>query len=230
MIGAAAAATSASRRRRVAQYARERQALQDELARQRRARKERANKAFEDMVQPPQTLLYESQISAFLNRVLQIPTLHPDAVQLVLDTARRRTAQESARHDDDKTPQNPSPSQGLDKEALINSVEKYGEYIQKAKTVDKAFRKYDREKDGSLSRNELHRLLRDYELKAGRTLRGMVIRLVPTDEDVDWVIAQCDVEGDGTICQAEYLPAIAAWEELAQLKMLQQSQACCVIL
>ena len=101
---------------------------------------------------------------------MEIPktSLDPDAVQLVLDTARRRTAQESAHHNEnenDNKQTKVSPPQDLEMDALVKSVEKYGEYITKAKVINRAFRKYYREKDGSLSRDELPRLLRDYELK-----------------------------------------------------------------
>ena len=47
-------------------------------------------------------------------------------------------------------------------------------------------------------------------------------------EDLDYIMKHCDTDQDGKISRAEYLPAFAAWEELAETKV--QSAQCCSIL
>lgn len=228
-----AAATSASRQRKAAKRAQALAIQRRQLSERRKALKERANEVFDKMTtitvangDGGEKWLLESQIQEFLEECLSIKqpkVLQPDAVQLVKDTAHRQQIKLNHIPPADKP-------DAFSKEALINSIEKYGEYIQKVKKIDTIFHKYDKEKDGELNRDELLRVLQDRERKMNRAKNGIVIRLIITPEDINWIMEQCDNDQTGSINHAEYLPAIAAWEELAQIKMEQKTNICCIIL
>lgn len=196
----------------------------------------RATDVFNRMSEDGEWLL-ESQVMEFLSDVLQSPSLHKDAVQLVIDTANRtqKDILASKTTDGDNGSTNDMnaiepPEQGaLMKRALIKSICQYGKYISKAISIDSAFLKYDKKKDGYLSRDELRRLITDYERKKERSVNGLVVNLIVTDDDLDWIMEQSDAEGNGKISQAEYLPALAAWEDIVQLK-LKNTSGCCIIL
>jgi Ca2+-binding EF-hand superfamily protein len=194
--------------------------LRRTASQKRRVVKERAEEKFADFAENGEWLL-ESKINAYLEAVMSKEALHPDGVQLVVDTAHR--LQEIV----DLTP--PDNMKGaMAKKPLVSSVEKYGEYINSVQKIDEVFKKYDRHRTGYLSRKELMRMLQDYEMKSDRLSKGLVIRLMVTDEDIDWILQECDSDGTGQISHAEYLPAVAAWEQLAQMKAADQDN--CIIL
>jgi Ca2+-binding EF-hand superfamily protein len=181
----------------------------------------RAEEKFGEFAEDGGEWLLESKINAFLEAVTRKESLHPDGVQLVVDTAHR--LQENV----GLTP--PDTMKGaMAKKALVSSVEKYGEYINNVKKIDEVFQKYDRHRTGYLSRKELMSMLQDYEKKSDRISKGLVIRLMVTEEDIDWILQECDSDGTGQISHAEYLPAVAAWEQLAQMKVEDNDN--CIIL
>ena len=212
----AAAAGSAGRKRREQQNA----ILRAQLKEKRRVLRERADEFFEELSADGEWLM-DTQMETLLSKAMMKDEtkLEPDAVRLVIDTARK--GQEKAGMT--------APQRGqLARAHAVDAVEKYGEYVKNAKAIDEVFQKYDKSHDGVLSKKELMRLIQDYERKARRTKKGMVVHLMVTDADVEWIIAESDADNNGTISHAEYLPAIAAWEELAQMKLNKPSK--CVIL
>eukprot|EP00797_Seminavis_robusta_P036931 Sro95_g049270.2 (149) ;mRNA; r:52392-52838 len=119
----------------------------------------------------------------------------------------------------------------LPKEALVHAVIKYEEYVSQRKMVNSMFEKYDKAGRGKLGRSELLRLLQDKERKSHRAAKGVAIMLVVSTKDLEYILEQADADRDGHISRAELLPALAAWDELARLKMEQkQMAACCIIL
>ncbi|CAB9501564.1 expressed unknown protein [Seminavis robusta] len=220
---AAAAASSARRRRNSKLMELER----NHLSYKRRLLKDRAAEIFDVMSADGEWLAQSSEIKKLLARSLLIiepAKLQEDAVQLVMNTAR---------HSQQRDGMSPPPGMedgALCKEALVDAVEKYGEYIRKAKKIDIIFQKYDKGKDGYLSKKELRSMLEDYERKAGRSRNGLVVNLYISDEDLDWIMEQSDADGNNKISHAEYLPAIAAWEELAEMKLAETATCGCVIL
>lgn len=193
--------------------AKEEEILRREASHNHKITKERAIETFEELAKDGEWLL-DSQIHAFLEQVMRREegSLHPDGVQLVVHTARRMQEKEGL------TPP-PNKKGALAKKPLVNSVEKYGEYIKNVKKIADVFQKYDRHRTGCLNRKELTRMLQDYEMNCLRGKYGIDIKLMVTEEDIDWIIKECDADGNGQISHAEYLPAVAAWDQLAQMKL-----------
>lgn len=205
----------------------ERTVLLRKLSENRRALNSRTGHAFDELSHDG-TWLTESQIEELLAismRKRKGGRLQPDAIQLVVDTAHRSQEKERL-----TPPSNLGDKGAVAKAHIVRAVEMYGEYINNAKRIDDVFKKYDKGKDGYLSKKELMKLLADYELKQTRSKNGFVIRVVVTSEDIDWIIDQVDRDQNGMISQAEYLPAIAAWEEVAKLKLEGRSGCGCAIM
>jgi EF-hand domain pair len=205
------------------------------LSERRQALRMKADQEFSDMSVPAgtygdQDCLLEDDIYDYLEEVLDVEAekLPREAIQLLLDTAHRMQDKEGLIPQEDK---GPGELALLAREALIPALVKYGEFIKQfdKKGQEDAFSKYDKQQDGQLSRRELRILLQDYERRATRTKNGFIVTLMIHSSDLDWIIAQVDEDGNGEINRAEFLPAIAAWEELAEAR-LQQPRELCVIL
>ncbi|CAB9507819.1 expressed unknown protein [Seminavis robusta] len=221
------AARAGAARRQAEGGAKERHNL---LSKRREALRGRAEEVFCDMGLPvhgEEDWLLEDDIYDYLEEVLNIEAekIQPEAVSLLLDTAQRHMKQKEGWVFDDKD------EPALSRDALIDAVVKYGEFIKRfeQKGEEDVFKKYDKQDDGNLSRRELRHMLQDYERKATRSKNGLVITFMIYETDLDWIIAQVDEDGNGEIGRGEFLPAIAAWEELAEAR-LQQPHSCCVIL
>lgn len=215
-MASVAAATSSSRRRRREYEVNVRAQQQAKLARERKELKGRASIVFEDLTSGSETsALDQSEIDVFLRETLKTRHLDEHAVQMVTDAA-SKDAQGSSL---------------LSKRALVNSVTYYKQYTSQTKMIEDVFKKYNRAGDGKLTQRELLNVLQDQERKASRASNGVVITLVVSPKDLEHVMDQADANGDGCISRAELLPALAAWDKLAHLKMEQkQMAACCVIL
>lgn len=213
-----AAASSGGRVRR-AEKERQHAQLRKQISHQRRVLKQRTAEYFLEMSSDGEWIA-ETQVEELLSVAMKKKVLEPDAVQLVVDTAHKSQ---------DKAQLTPPVQGALSRDHLVKAVEKYGEYIKNSKSIDEIFEKYDKEHDGYLSKKELWKVLQDYERKANRSKNGIVIKLMVFEEDVDWIIEESDCDQTGMINHSEYLPAIAAWEELAQQK-LEAPSPCCVIL
>lgn len=214
------AAFSGSRRR--AEEDRRHALRRKQMSEHRKILKIRTGEKFDELSEDGMWLM-ESQIEELLALAMRKKEhkLEPDAVQLVVDTTHR------SQEKDGLTP--PSHMAGaLAKKHLVKAVEKYGEFIQNADKIDEVFQKFDKNKDGYLSHKQLTKMLQDYERKQNRAKNGVAIRLMVMPEDVDWIIEESDSDNTGMINQAEYLPAIAAWEEIAQMKM--EDSGKCVVM
>lgn len=240
-MASAAAVTSGKRRREALDRARQMELQRHRLSHRRQVLQKRACQVFDQMADKRSDnddsellLLPESQMNEFLQLVLQTKHLHPDAVQLVIDTAHRNQAiNTTLQQERAKGINRNKDEQALSKEALVSAVTAYGQYVSQTKTIDQVFLKFDKDHNGTLSRQELRQVLQEHERKANRTNQQLIVtHLVVTEEDLDWILDPSDADGTGTISHAEYLPALAAWEELAQAKIQTQheSLSCCIIL
>ena len=205
------------------------------LSQRRKALRAKAEEVFNDMSVPAgmygdRDCLLEDDIYDYLEEVLDVEAdkLSREAIQLLLGRARRVQEKENLIPEEDQGPGEPKL---LAKEALIPALVKYGEFIKQfdKKGQENMFKKYDKQDDGQLSRRELRSMLQYHERKAYRSKNGFLVTLMIHEADLDWIIAQVDEDGNGQINRAEFLPAIAAWEELAEAK-LQQPTTLCVIL
>ena len=228
---ASAAAVTTGRRRRLRQ-----EAIQEE----RRKTSERSREVF-DKLSHDGEYLSESQVPDFLAQTLMIRDknrLDPHAVQLVIDMAREKKQMELNNDEaattatmTTSTTTKPGSTVMLAKGRLLKAAQKYGSYARQAKKIDQIFAEFDKNKDGMLSRDELKRALKAHEQNANRSVNGIVTYLVIDDNDIDFILQNCDVEGDGYISRNELLPVIATWEQMALYEIEQRENAtCCMIL
>jgi len=61
-----------------------------------------------------------------------------------------------------------------------------------------------------------------------REQAGVIIELRPTEQDIDYIMEECDLNGNGVIDKSELLIALAQWAEIAERKSA-QSRACVVL-
>ena len=95
----------------------------------------------------------------------------------------------------------------LDVNDCEKAIKLYAHYLRTKDQVDRIFAAYDADGDDKLSREEMKRYCAA-ELNDGDD---------PTDEELDWIIAQCDVggmtsvAGDGYIGRTEILAVSGEW-------------------
>mmetsp|Transcript_13578 Transcript_13578/g.21176 ORF Transcript_13578/g.21176 Transcript_13578/m.21176 type:complete len:222 (+) Transcript_13578:101-766(+) len=187
-----------------------------EIQTARLARIQRASDVFEKMSADGKSLS-ESKLEAFISEVMKVPKneLRQEAVQLVTDML-RNSNQGTGK----------STSKLHSKDAVLRAIEKYGEYIKESEKIDNLFLKFDYNKDGELSRKELRNALEEHERKNHRFSNGVTIVLFVEEEDIDFILQQSDANKNGKISRNEVLPAIAAWEELASMKVEENNDGC----
>ena len=197
-----------------------------QLQRQRERRRVRAATIFDNLTKDsPTGELPRAQLETYLMAVLHIQDNHdhdhnhkpldPNIVTLVLQACGCHTLQ------------------SLPKEKLLHAMDTYGEYVLQHKKVDAMYDRFDKDANGALSRAEFARALQAYEDRDANhhTAYGLPVRWVVTDEDLDFILAAADADADGQISRMEMLPALAAWEEMAAMKLAEQEKsACCVVL
>ena len=95
----------------------------------------------------------------------------------------------------------------LDVNDCEKAIKLYAHYLRTKDQVDRIFATYDADGDDALSRDEMKRYLAA-ELNNG---------VDPTNEELDWIIAKCDVggmtsvPGDGYIGRTEILAVSGEW-------------------
>jgi Ca2+-binding EF-hand superfamily protein len=220
----AAAATSRKRMQKQKSIRRARNACRRKAER----RNALASKVF-DSLSNSEGRLDKDQVEIFLETSLLIHKnkLDAEAVRLVTDTARRSSADKNGTDADSAT------STSFSKPAMMHAFQKYGLYLRKRDEINTIFDKFDVNKDGYLSRIELKQALEERERTANRAVCGIVTKLFVSEDDLDFILKEADSEGDGMIDRAEVLPALAAWEELAEgyLEEMEKAGVCgCSIL
>mmetsp|Transcript_97626 Transcript_97626/g.252634 ORF Transcript_97626/g.252634 Transcript_97626/m.252634 type:complete len:211 (+) Transcript_97626:56-688(+) len=107
----------------------------------------------------------------------------------------------------------------LDPEELVIAIRAWHTYTTKRKDMEDLIDKYDENKTGSLSREEMQKYLKD--------LNGSI---EPTEEEVNWVMEEADVLGDGEIHKTELVMATAAWySHVVETKNASNSKACAIL-
>lgn len=118
---------------------------------------------------------------------------------------------------------------GFGKQSMLECLEKFGEYVKHSKMVDEIYSTFDKDGNGGLGRAEFRKALEAHEKKHKREVDGVVVQLTVDDADLDFILEKADADKDGEISKNEMLPALAAWEEMAAVK-LESQEGCCVIL
>jgi Ca2+-binding EF-hand superfamily protein len=192
----------------------ENQKRREQAQKQQQQRARKAKTTFEHLSNDAQSMK-ESLLVEYLVSVLRVKSnsLDDAAVQMVMEYARKKQGSQA-------------PKGYLEKSALLEAIDKYGDYLVNSKKVNEIFNRFDTNKDGVLSRKELWNALKEHEQGIVRHNAG---RMVVTEEDLEMILQRCDADNSGKVSRDEILPAIAAWEELVSIKVEQQ-QDCCIIL
>lgn len=88
----------------------------------------------------------------------------------------------------------------LEMQELEYAMKAWGACTAKRTEMEQALAKYDKSHTGKLEKNELKEYLK--ELNGGKEV---------SDEEVDWVLSEADVFGDGACSKTELVIATSAW-------------------
>ena len=101
-----------------------------------------------------------------------------------------------------------SPVPGVERDQVLPAVQAYVAYISSEILNKSLFDKYDADRGGSLSADELLPLLREVAPPPHR----------PAEEaDSMYILKMCDKDGSGQVSIDELRPAIATWLELSKV-------------
>jgi len=103
---------------------------------------------------------------------------------------------------------------GINKDEIEGMLMSYHCYVQHKGEADTYFDKYDKSKTGALSRDELKAMMT--ELNDG---------LAVTEEEVDFVLNESDLAGDGQIERPEVVRAVTIWYAHVE----SEKKACCAL-
>jgi len=120
----------------------------------------------------------------------------------------------------------------LSSRAVLATLEKYRFYLRNRNYVDTLISQWDIDANQSLNAAELRALIIHKEEtlppNQKREQAGVIIELRPTEQDIDYIMKECDLNGNGVIDKSELLIALAQWAEIAERKSA-QSRACVVL-
>mmetsp|Transcript_130283 Transcript_130283/g.236781 ORF Transcript_130283/g.236781 Transcript_130283/m.236781 type:complete len:238 (-) Transcript_130283:38-751(-) len=116
---------------------------------------------------------------------------------------------------------NPQSSDALQLSELENALRIWGSYTQEKDRLHKVFVDYDKNKSGRLEKKELKAYL--VYLNQGQPV---------SDREVDWVLAQADIFGDGDIREIEMIAATSAWHAIPDAALIPRDdvQPCCSVM
>ena len=84
--------------------------------------------------------------------------------------------------------------------AAVKTVARYGAYLKEKGKLDALLRELDVDESGGLDKGEL-----------GTFLRRLSPDLTVTDDDVEFMLEQCDVDNDGAISRDEVIGMVQVW-------------------
>ena len=118
----------------------------------------------------------------------------------------------------------------LPRAALLDSVSKYRYYLARRATIDKMFEQFDLDENGKLDRRELRKALQSREdNRPSRAVHGICVDLRVMKSDVEAILDDADANDDGHIDRSEMLPALAAWSNIADMKIEKRKSAACAL-
>ena len=87
-------------------------------------------------------------------------------------------------------------------------------------TIDKMFEQFDLDENGKLDRRELRKAVQSSEdNRPTRAVHNIVVELRVMNSDVEAILDDADANDDGHIDRSEMLPALAAWSNIADMKI-----------
>ena len=213
VVGGVGGAVHGSRKKK-ADLEKKRKAWAKQVA----ADKVKAGAVFDVMPWDAAGSLPAAQVPALLAEVMGVgtDTLDADGYGLVVNHARKvaGVAEEA---------------DGLPRAALLDSVSKYRYYLARRATIDKMFEQFDLDANGKLDRRELRKALQSREHKNTRAVHSIVVELRVMKSDVEAILDDADANDDGHIDRSEMLPALAAWSNIADMKIEKRKSAKCAL-
>ena len=213
------------------------------VKKKKKCRYQQASKVFEELSQDGYSI-DEFQLVEFLSKVLQIDKSQLDehAIQLIKDT----TVVESAKLNvsvvvEPTLEEQPLPKQKqhqsfqFTRKQMLEVLDTYDTYVEDSKKINEIFDKYDSDMDGYLTKFQLKEALQDHERRYARTryVNGVPVTLFVEDEDITEIMDDSNPKGR-RINRSTLLPAIAAWESIAQRKIEQKQTShhmlCCIVM
>lgn len=148
--------------------------------------------------------------------------LEPDQVKLMLTDLDSSTPPGTPPSDEElqyilKLCDDKCTNGAIDRSELKTAVISWKVYVKQRDQMTAAIEEFDKSGTGKLERPELKAYL--------TSLNGGID---VTDEEVEWVLSQADVFGDGACNKPELAKATAAW--YSHVKEQQQKSSCCVII
>ena len=106
-------------------------------------------------------------------------------------------------------------------ENVARVVSKYRHYLKQKVYLDELFEKYDKDKSGFLTADELELLMKD----KARGAAGMSMEVEVTEEDVQYVLDSCGDSNVSGIPRLHLLSAVGEWHEIATVKREQKKKS-----
>ena len=188
-------------------------------AKQVAADKVKAGAAFDSMPWDAAGSLPAAQVPALLAEVMGVDTdtLDADGYGLVVNHALKVAGLTEE-------------ADALPRAALLDSVSKYRYYLARRATIDKMFAQFDLDENGKLDRRELRKALQSSEdNRPTRAVHNIVVELRVMNSDVEAILDDADANDDGHIDRSEMLPALAAWSNIADMKIEKKKSAACAL-
>ena len=178
----------------------------------------KAGAAFDSMPWDAAGCLPAAQVPALLAEVMGVgtDTLDADGYGLVVNHALKVAGLTEE-------------ADALPRAALLDSVSKYRYYLARRATIDKMFAQFDLDANGKLDRRELRKALQSREHKNTRTVHSIVVELRVMNSDIEAILDDADANSDGCIDRSEMLPALAAWSNIADMKIEKKKSAACAL-
>ena len=178
----------------------------------------KAGAAFDSMPWDAAGCLPAAQVPALLAEVMGVDTdtLDADGYGLVVNHALKVAGLTEE-------------ADALPRAALLDSVSKYRYYLARRATIDKMFAQFDLDANGKLDRRELRKALQSREHKNTRAVHSIVVELRVMKSDVEAILDDADANDDGHIDRSEMLPALAAWSNIADMKIEKKKSAGCAL-
>ena len=178
----------------------------------------KAGAAFDSMPWDAAGSLPAAQVPALLAEVMGVgtDTLNADGYGLVVNHALKVAGLTEE-------------ADALPRAALLDSVSKYRYYLARRATIDKMFEQFDLDANGKLDRRELRKALQSREHKNTRAVHSIVVELRVMNSDIEAILDDADANSDGCIDRSEMLPALAAWSNIADMKIEKKKSAACAL-
>lgn len=190
-----------------------------------------AAKVFDELDSEKKGALDRDQTRDLLTRVTGVE-VNDDGLQMVLNDCKKNMGDTLRElQTDPGVAFGGDDSVALPKDHLVKAVSKFRYYLKNKVKIDKIYDQFDTNKSGSLDRGQLKKFIQSEEDKfKKREAFGVLLHLRVSDDDVNYILSDCDMNENGAIDKAEVLSALAKWEELAKAHVEEKKKSCACLL